>query len=150
MIGLTPYDYARRKVTYCWLDERVTDAAKRLAEEGIGSMVVDDRDGKHVGMLTDTSIFNAVSSCTNLCNMLVGDLKLEPFVSAPMNSDMEDVMKKFDETRVERIALLDEEGEITAVLKRQNIERFARFEAGEKRYNERRLRTEDDNTATRR
>lgn len=141
MAGLTPYDYARKKVAYCWLDEPVGDVAKRLAAEDIGSMVVDDRDGKHVGMLTDMVIFNALSTCVNICDMKVGNLKLDPFVSAPMNADMEEVMKKFSETGANRIALLDREGDIAAVLKKKNLERFARFELGEKLYNERHQRT---------
>lgn len=141
MVGLTPYDYARKKVSYCWIDEPVVDVAKRLAVEDIGSLVVDDREGKHVGMLTDMVIFNALSTCVNICDMKVGDLKLDPYVPAPMNSSMGDVMKKFSETGAKRIALVDSEGDITAVLKKKNLERFARFEIGEKIYNERRQRT---------
>ncbi|MDD5112096.1 MAG: CBS domain-containing protein [Candidatus Altiarchaeota archaeon] len=132
MVGLTPYDYARKKVVYCWLDEPVSEAAKRMASENIGSLIVDDKGGKHVGMLTDVVLFTAISSCANICNMKVRDLSLEPLVSAPMKASIEEVMEKLDRTVSGRIALLDDDGEIAAVLKKKNLERFARFEVGEK------------------
>ncbi|MFH1125609.1 MAG: CBS domain-containing protein [Candidatus Altiarchaeota archaeon] len=134
MIALSPYDYARKKIVYCWLDESVNDAARRLALENIGSMVVDDRSGKHVGMLTDIVIFKAISTLADVCNMKVKDLKLEPLVTAKMNADVEEVMGKFEQTESSRIALLDDEGQIVGILKKKNLERFAIFELGEKLY----------------
>lgn len=125
MLGLTPYDYARKKVVYCWLDENVDEAARRLAVENIGSMVVDDRSGKHVGMLTDTVIFTALSTCVNIYDMTVKDLKLEPFVSSPLDAEINEVMKLFDETGSSRIALVDDEGGIAGILKKKNLERFS-------------------------
>jgi predicted transcriptional regulator len=132
MMKLTPYDYARKKIVYCWLDENVTDISKRLTMENIGSMVVDDRNGKHIGMLTDLAIFKAISTCVDVCRLKVKDLKLEPFVTAPMDMDIEEVMEKFNQTGVTRIALLDDDGDIAGILKRKNLERFARFQIGEK------------------
>jgi len=129
---LTPYDYARKKIVYCWLDEAVNEVAKRLANENIGSIIVDDRNGKHVGLLTDAVLFRAISSCVDVCNLQVKDLKLEPMVTASMDADIEEVMQKFRETDASRIALTDEEGNIAGLLKKKNLERFARFELGEK------------------
>lgn len=136
MMVLTPYDYARKKIVYCWLDEPVTEVAKRLVTENIGSLVVDDRNGKHVGMLTDAVIFNAISSCVDICDLQVKDLKLEPFVTAKMDADINEVMEKFKKTESGRIALLDDEGEIAGILKKKNLERFASFKVGEKLYSQ--------------
>lgn len=125
MIGLTPYDYARKKVVYCWLDEPVNEAARRLAAENIGSMVVDDRKGRHVGMLTDFVIFTAISANADVSGMQVKDLKLEPLVTAPMDAEINDVMGLFDKTESGRIALVDEDGDIAGILKKKNLERFS-------------------------
>lgn len=136
MMVLTPYDYARKKIVYCWLDEPVTEVAKRLVTENIGSLVVDDRNGKHVGMLTDAVIFKAISSSVDICDLQVKDLKLEPFVTAKMDADINEVMEKFKKTESGRIALLDDEGEIAGILKKKNLERFASFKLGEKLYSQ--------------
>ncbi|MBM3308776.1 MAG: CBS domain-containing protein [Candidatus Altiarchaeales archaeon] len=132
MMVLTPYDYARKKVVYCWLDEPVREVARRLVEENIGSMIVDNREGKHVGMITDIVIFNAISSYMDVCNLKVGDLKLESLVMASMNTSIDEVMDKFKKTGASRIALLDDDGQIAGVLKKKNLDRFARFDAGER------------------
>jgi predicted transcriptional regulator len=125
MMGLTPYDYARKKVVYCWLDEPVNEAARRLAAENIGSMVVDDRNGRHVGMLTDFVLFNALSGSGDVSCMQVKDLHLEPLLTAPMDAEINLIMGLFDKTESGRIALVDEDGEIAGILKKKNLLRFS-------------------------
>lgn len=127
MAVLKPYDYARKKVLYCWLAEPVTGVARRFVRENVGSMIVDDRNRKHVGMLTDSLIFGAISAGVEMGNITIRDLDLEPLVTVPMNIDIDEVLKKFKKTGASRIALVDDEGEIVGILKEKNLKRFAKL-----------------------
>jgi predicted transcriptional regulator len=131
MNEVTLYDYARKKVVYCWLDECVNDAAQRLAEENIGSMIADDRKGKHVGMLTDIILFKAISIGSELYDLKVKDLELEPFVTLKMDASVDEAMGLFNRTSASRIALVDGDGDIIGIIKRKNLERFATLRMGE-------------------
>ena len=132
MMVLKPYDYARKKIVYCWLDEPLNEVAGRLAEENIGSIVVDDREGNHIGMLTDSMIFKTISIYTDISNLKIKDLKLERLVTAKIDADLGEITEKFRQITSGRIALVDNEGKIVGILKKKNLDRFARFEVGEK------------------
>ena len=129
---LLPYDYARKRVIYCWLEEPVSIVSKRFVEENVGSMIVDDEEGKHVGMLTDAVLFKAVSAGVDVSKMKVKGLKYEPLVTASIHADVDEVMGKFKDTLSERIALVDEENRIAGILKKKNIDRFAMLNVGGK------------------
>ena len=120
-----PYDYARKKVFYCWSDEPVRDVARRLVRENVGSMVVKDKSGKHVGMLTDSLIFESISAGLEMCDTRVRELDLEPLVTAPMSIDINEALQKFKKTRASRLALVNKKGVIVGILKEKNLKRFA-------------------------
>lgn len=123
--GIRPYDFARKDVFYCRPDELVADASDRLVEKNIGSLVVHEKGGKNIGLLTDALILKAVTSGRELCEIRVKELELEPLVSAPRDADMKEVLKKFKESVSGRIALVDGAGRIVGILKEKNLRRFA-------------------------
>lgn len=129
MTGLTsPYDYARRRIVTCNMDESVPRVTKRLQDEDVGSLLVKDSDGNFVGMLTDAIIFRAISEGLDLSKLTVNDLKLEPLIVVDKDAGFDEVMEKFNETPSNRLVMLGKDGKIVAILKKKNIERFSRFD----------------------
>jgi predicted transcriptional regulator len=122
-----PYDYARKRFFECSLNSTLADAAKTLADENIGSILVKG-EGGYVGMLTDSTIFRAIAEGRNTTTMQVKDLPLMPFVKLKKDADFDEVMDAFEKNKVNRIAMVDENGKIAGILKKKNIERFALYD----------------------
>ena len=96
-------------------------------------MIVKDRSGKYVGLLTDKVFFEALASGVVLVGMRVCDLKLEPLICVNKNAGIEEVMMKFRETPSGRLAMVDDEGRIVGILKKKNIDRFSIFKTAIKK-----------------
>jgi len=127
-----PYAYARKNVVECGISETLPSVAKKMRDEGVGSLIVKDESGGYAGMLTDSLIFCAIADGKNVSEMKVSDLHLMPFAKASRDADFGEVMDLFAKHNVSRLALTDEKGKIVAVLKKKNIERFAYFNMASK------------------
>jgi hypothetical protein len=124
--GLRPYDCSRKEVYYCELEDLVSDTSDWLVEKNIGSLVVRDKVGRNVGMLTDALILKAISSGTDIGKFKVKELNLEPFVTAPKDIGLEEAMEILKRSLSSRIALLDDKGKIAGILKEKNLKRFGK------------------------
>lgn len=127
-----PYSYARKNVVECNIGDTLPSAARRMRDEGVGSVLVRDERGEYAGMLTDSMIFGAIADNKNVSELKIKDLSLMPFVRAGRDADFGEVMDLFAKRNVSRIALVDEKGKVVAVLKKKNIERFAYFNMASK------------------
>lgn len=129
MVGTTsPYDYARKRIVSCSLDEPISKCTVKLQDEDIGSLLVKDKDGNFVGMLTDKLIFEAISDGLDLSKLRVKDLKLEPLVTVDKDANFDEIMEKFKETPSNRLVMIGKDGKIVGILKKKNIERFSKFD----------------------
>ncbi|MBD3387742.1 MAG: CBS domain-containing protein [Candidatus Altiarchaeales archaeon] len=129
MMTWKPIHYAKKRVKTCTADCMVRDAAKMFKDENMGSLIVTDEEGNHMGLFTDAVLFKAISNGLDLRAMKLGDLDLEPIVRADKNADFGDVQGMFKESPSGRLVLYGKEGEIAGVLKRKNVERFGFYKA---------------------
>lgn len=124
-----PYNYAKKRVRSCDANMPVSRVARMFADENMGSILVKDREGGYLGLLTDRVIFKAVASGADLAGKRAGDLSLEPIVRAPKDADFDEVSDDFKDSPSGRLALEDGKGRIVGVLKKKNIERFSIYKA---------------------
>jgi predicted transcriptional regulator len=125
----SPYDYARKRTAECSIDWPLKRIAQLMADENIGSLLVRDVEGKIVGLLTDKIIFRAIAEGDIETEKHVGELKLEPIVTANKGADIEEVMLKFKDAPSGRIVMVDDNGNFVGILKKKNIDRFSVFRA---------------------
>lgn len=121
----TPYDYAKKTTAECGTDWPISRAAETFDRENIGSMLVKDRSGAYAGLLTDKTLFKAISGGLDLYELTVGELPLEPVVFIGKNAGLAEVSMKFRESPSGRLVMRDENGRIVGVLKKKNLDRFS-------------------------
>jgi len=121
----TPYDYAKKTTAECGTDWPITRAAETFDLGNIGSMLVKDASGAYTGLLTDKTLFKAISDGLDLYELTVGELPLEPIVFISKNAGFDEVSMKFRESPSGRIVMRDDNGRIVGVLKKKNIDRFS-------------------------
>lgn len=124
----SPYDYARKRLLTCNLNEPVPRCTNKLQDEDVGSLLVKDDKGNFVGMLTDTLIFKAISAGRDLNKLVVKDLDLDPLVIVDKDADFDEVLEKFKKAPSNRLVMRAKDGKIVAVLKKKNLARFSRYD----------------------
>ncbi len=125
-----PFNYSRRKLVTCRMNDPLTLLARILVDNKAGSALVKDAKGEYSGMITDTMIFKAIASGVNVTMLKVGDLKMEPLVKVSKNADLGEVTELFKKSVTDRLAMVDSKGHIVGVLKKNVLERFKRFQVG--------------------
>ncbi len=122
----TAYDISRKELVFCDADRPVRKVARDFYEKGIGSMIVTE-DGDYIGFVTDQNIFRAISEDVDVRSARVGDLKLDPLNKIKHDATLSEVASLFAETRATRLAVVDDEGKVVAVVKKKNLELLDRF-----------------------
>ena len=124
---MKPFNYAKHRITECGLDFSIRGAARLFLEENSGSLLVQNEEGKYVGMFTDLTLFKLVSEGLDLSEKKLSDIELEKIVFVEKNAGFEEVMEKFNESDSGRLVLHDSNYRVVGVLKRKNIERLSAF-----------------------
>ncbi|MBD3262233.1 MAG: CBS domain-containing protein, partial [Candidatus Altiarchaeales archaeon] len=114
------------------LDCPVKKAVKVLGCQQIGSLVVTDEYGGYVGLLTDKVLFDGISSGFDFEGKRLSDLDLEPLVTVSMHAGINDILPKFEETKSDRLGMVDEKGALVGILKKKNLDRFSTYEVARK------------------
>jgi len=122
----TAYDLSRKELVFCDVDESVREVARRFLEKGIGSMIVRSPEG-YVGFVTDDVLFRAIADGVDLRTATCGDLELDPLHTIQKDAHLSEVADAFRKTRATRLAVVDKNGKIVAVVKRKNLELLDRF-----------------------
>lgn len=85
----------------------IKDAAVKMAETDVGSVVVNDRDTL-VGIITDRDItIRAVAQKDDLNKVTCADVMSTNVVTASSDTDMEDVIGLMSEHQIKRIPIVD-------------------------------------------
>ncbi len=122
----TAYDMGRKELVFCDVKDSVRKVAREFRERSIGSMIVVSRN-KHMGIVSDETLFRAIESGVDLLSARVGDLKLDPIHTVPKDASLTEVARLFEETGASRLGVVDECGRIVALVKKRNLELLDRF-----------------------
>ncbi|MBC7958369.1 MAG: CBS domain-containing protein, partial [Vallitaleaceae bacterium] len=86
----------------------VRDAAMKMAQSDVGSVVVNDKS-KLVGIITDRDItIRGVAENSDLGKVTCGDVMSSNVVTATSTTDMEDVISLMSEHQIKRIPIVDQ------------------------------------------
>ncbi len=96
----------------------VEDARKRMAETGVGGLMVVNKENRLLGLVTTRDVLLANGGGGPIQRVMT---PLERLVVADTNESLEEARKKLHENRVEKLPLLDSEGRILGLITAQDI-----------------------------
>lgn len=106
--------FCNRTVVICFESDSVLEAARRMRDFDVGSIVVvQDTDGIRVpiGILTDRDIvLNLASSASFTAATRVGDVMTRGVVTATEDEELEDGLKRMRAFGVRRMPVVDAQG----------------------------------------
>ncbi len=99
-------------------DASLEQARQRMAEVGVGGLVVVDGDNYLLGMLTNRDVLLAPQGDVPLSQVMT---PLEKLVVASQNETLEAARRKLHEHRIEKLPLVDADGRLTGLITAQDI-----------------------------
>ncbi len=108
--------------------ESVSEAAKRMKESNVGSVVVVDRKKNEVrGIVTDRKIVTSViAESRDPAKEPVGNIVSKNIITCNEESDVHDVMKVMGQNKVRRLPVVNDRKELVGVLSVSDIARDMR------------------------
>lgn len=109
-------------------DTSVSEAAKKMKEANVGSVVVIDRGKNEVrGIVTDRKIVTGViAESRDPATEPVGNIVSKSLITCNEDSDVHDVMKLMGERKVRRLPVVNDRKELVGVLSVSDIARDMR------------------------
>ncbi len=125
-----PEPFSRR---VCTIDseETIDQAAKVMAKETIGSLIVTD-DGRPIGLVTDRDI----ALHGHLGESAIGETKVRscaptPLLTLPQDSDLSTMARTLKLHGVRRVVMVDPEGRATGMVSADDLLRYLGCEVGQ-------------------
>jgi CBS domain-containing protein len=96
--------------------ERVREAARRMSQYKVGSLVVVDLEGKPVGVLTDRDI---ALKCVG--EGLGGDVRIDEIMTRPVSTvhdetPIDEALKHMSGARIRRLVVVNDQGALVGLL----------------------------------
>ena len=112
---MTTGEFCNRQVVIARRDERVAEAARRIREFHVGTLiVVDDQDGRRipVGLLTDRDLVVRVLTGDghDIETLVVDNVMTRELVTVPEQESLFDALKKMRSFGVRRLPVINEYG----------------------------------------
>ncbi|MBS7288741.1 MAG: CBS domain-containing protein [Candidatus Freyarchaeota archaeon] len=117
------YDVARRNVVFCKTDDSLCEVARKMVEEEVGSVLVQDEEGNVVGLITDRQIFQFVAEGGNPADTIAEEIMTSPVYMVDKEDSLEEVRRVFLKTNAPRLAVCYE-GRVVGVISRKFLERI--------------------------
>jgi len=108
----------------CTADTSLQQVAQLMVDNDCGCIpVVDNETSKMpIGMVTDRDICcRVVAAGKNPLDLTAGDAMTSTVVSVPFNSSFEDACRLMEESKVRRIAVVDEKGAICGIIAQADV-----------------------------
>jgi CBS domain-containing protein len=115
------------------INEKLTDAARRMAERNIGALPVCGEDGRPLGMVTDRDIVvECVAKGKNPAEVKAGDILGEAHLWAvDAGADIEEVLHQMAEHKVRRLPVLENEELVGIISQADLAEKLPEDKVGE-------------------
>jgi CBS domain-containing protein len=106
-----------RSVHTALAGETLRDAARRMAEHGVGTLVVLDAERKPAGILTDRDIVVAcVARDRDPGSTRVGDVMTRAVASVRESTPIEEALSAMARAHARRLAVTDDQGRLAGLL----------------------------------
>lgn len=114
-------DLCTKRVVTISPDASVLDAARLMREHHVGDVVVTTRTGdleKPLGLLTDRDLVVRVlaEGFETLSKLQMQDLLVGAAITAPIDSDLDDVLQRMRDKGIRRMPLVGAQGELLAIV----------------------------------
>lgn len=110
-------------------DTTVTEAAGRLIEERIGSLVVVDEANHPVGLFTNTDLAKLVSDGKSPTETAVGEYMTEKFFTLDAHNGARDAAAKMIGRHVHHLPVVDEDGAVIGMVSTMDITSYLTYRA---------------------
>lgn len=125
----------KRKVATVYRDMNVGEAARIMRDSHLGDVVViERRDGKinPIGILTDRDIVMATTALgISPFDFRVEDVMTHSLITAPSDSTLNHIIRLMKEQGIKRVPLVNETGELDAIVAVEDVIRFLTTELHE-------------------
>ena len=115
-------DMAGHEVATITADKTISDCARQMRLEHVGSLVVVNDDQTPLGMITDRDIaIEVVARNLDPMKLTVRDVMTTPVVTAGPSESMVVALARMREFGVRRLPIVDEEGKLVGVISNSNL-----------------------------
>lgn len=105
-------------------DASVYEAAKKMKDEQVGSLLVQDHAGQTCGIVTDEDIIRkAVAQRRMDCT--VSELESKPLITIQTDADIAAAAKLMGKKNIKRLAVLSDEKRVIGVISERDIVRIS-------------------------
>lgn len=118
------YDLSRKNLYFCSKNDRLTTIANLMHSENIGSVLVRDKN-RIIGIITVNNLLREMSANKKPYDIKAHEIMSYPVVTAHKDTEIDDLMKKFDLHTVSRLVLVDDMNKPVGVVKNKIIERYS-------------------------
>jgi CBS domain-containing protein len=129
-------DIARTKVITANPDDSLSAVAKSMVDHWISSIVIVEK-GKPVGIVTDGIIFRLIAKERNPLKLVAKDVMAHPVHTIHGNISLEDAEDIFIKSKVSRLVIVDEKGQLKGIISKKDVDRFEAYSLAEKLYKQR-------------
>lgn len=119
-------DVARKNVVSGHPDDSLSSVAKKMVDHWISSVVIVDK-GKPVGIITDGIIFRLIAQERNPLTLTAKKVMAAPVQTIHMDTRLEDAEATFQQSKVKRLVLVDDKGQLKGIVSQKDIDRFAAY-----------------------
>jgi predicted transcriptional regulator len=120
------YDIARKKVFFCQPKQPLTEIAKMMFDNNIGSVLVRD-EKKIIGIITVNDMMRHIARNDDSKETVAKDIMSSPVVTAPMDLAIDELVDEFNNHKVSRMVLLDKKGEAVGVVRDIAVYKYFSF-----------------------
>ncbi len=124
-------EIARTKVITAHPDDSLSAIAKSMVDHWISSVVVVEK-GKPVGIVTDGIIFRLIAKGRNPLKLSAKDVMAQPVQTIHGNISLEDAECIFLESKVSRLVIVDDKGQLKGIISKKDVDRFGAYVLAEK------------------
>jgi CBS domain-containing protein len=117
-------DVMRSPVITVGMLDKVDNIAKLMAKGDIASIVIVDKNGKPVGIVTDMDLVKrVVAKNLSASKISAKDVMTKPLVTIDSQTDVADAARKMNQLKIRRLAVVDK-GKLTGIIAAKDIVRI--------------------------
>lgn len=109
-------DFIKRAPVAAGPDASLEEAARLMAQHGVGAVAIVDAAGRPIGIITERDVVRAVASRAPPTAKVVEVGTVGNLLTARLDDDIYDVVKNMRERRIRHLLVVDSEGRLAGVL----------------------------------
>ncbi|MFH2020548.1 MAG: CBS domain-containing protein [archaeon] len=122
----TAYDIARKKVFFCKTTDKISEVARILHYNNIGSILVKDKD-KVIGIITVNDMLRQIEKNIDTKKTIAKEIMSSPVRTARKDLEIDELVEEFNKHKVSRMVLLDKNGEVAGVVRDIAVYKYFTF-----------------------